>query len=115
MRNGSLSRSVTVSKVGSKSHTKSHSTNPLLDKTQVYHDQIEVKQKELQPWTAKINAKRAEIDVATSERDMLAKKAEEAQKASENAQTELDQLREDQEAKVYYVILFLLELCSFPT
>ena len=38
----------------------------ILDKTQGFHDQIEVKQKELEPWTAKINSKQAEIDVATS-------------------------------------------------
>jgi structural maintenance of chromosome 4 len=30
-----------------------------------------VKQKELQPWTAKINTKQAEVDVASRERDAL--------------------------------------------
>lgn len=50
--------------------------NRCVDKTQSFHDQIEVKQKELQPWTAKINVKQAEIDVATSECDALAKRAE---------------------------------------
>ncbi|KAI0756431.1 RecF/RecN/SMC protein [Daedaleopsis nitida] len=71
----------------------------LKDKTQVFHDQIEAKQKELQPWTAKINAKQAEIDVATSERDTLRKKAEAAKIAREQAETEFNQLREDHEAK----------------
>ena len=66
----------------------------------MYHDQIEVKQKELEPWTAQINEKSAEIEVATSERDMLVKKAEQAQSALEEAKTSLDQLREDQTAKV---------------
>jgi len=47
--------------------------NRCVDKTQSFHDQIEVKQKELQPWTAKINVKQAEIDVATSECDALVK------------------------------------------
>jgi mitochondrial fission protein ELM1 len=46
------------------------------DKTQVFHGKIQDKQKELQPWTAQINTKQAEIDVATSERDALAKKAD---------------------------------------
>jgi len=34
-----------------------------------------VKQKELQPWTAKINIEQAAIDVAMSEQDALARKA----------------------------------------
>ncbi|KAI8990648.1 RecF/RecN/SMC protein [Trametes punicea] len=71
----------------------------LKDKTQVFHDQIEVKQKELQPWTAKIDAKQAEIDVATSERDALKKKAEVAREVREKAEAELKQLREDYGAK----------------
>ncbi|KAG0695739.1 hypothetical protein DFH29DRAFT_1029507 [Suillus ampliporus] len=49
--------------------------NSLKDKTQVFHEQIKAKQKELQPWTAKINVKKAAIDVASPERDALAKKA----------------------------------------
>ena len=71
-----------------------------VDKTQVYHDQIEVKQKELQPWTAKINTKQAEIDVATSERDTLAKKAAGLKEACKEAQTTLEKLREDHQSKV---------------
>ncbi|CDO73402.1 hypothetical protein BN946_scf185013.g36 [Trametes cinnabarina] len=71
----------------------------LKDKTQVFHDQIEVKQKELQPWAAKIDAKQAEVDVATSERDALKKKAEAAQEAREKAEAELEQLRDDHRAK----------------
>ena len=66
----------------------------------MYHDQIEVKQRELQPWTTKINKKQAEIDVATSERDMLAKKAESAKAALDDAKQTLEQLQEDQQAKV---------------
>ncbi|KIP03912.1 hypothetical protein PHLGIDRAFT_31603 [Phlebiopsis gigantea 11061_1 CR5-6] len=71
----------------------------LKDKTQVYHSQIEVKQKELEPWELQINNKKAEVDIATSERDMLAKKADEAKQACQDAQTILDQLRQDQSAK----------------
>jgi chromosome segregation ATPase len=70
------------------------------DKTQVFHDQIEVKQRELQPWTAKINTKQAEVDVATSERDALAKKAEAVKRAGKEAQNALEKLQADLEAKV---------------
>ncbi|KIM73223.1 hypothetical protein PILCRDRAFT_15413 [Piloderma croceum F 1598] len=71
----------------------------LKDKTQVFHHQIEVKQKELQPWTAKINTKQAEVDAASSERDALAKKAEAVKDASKEVQEALEKLRADQEAK----------------
>ena len=69
-------------------------------KTQVFHDQIEVKQKELQPWTTKINAKQAEIDVASSERDALKRKADAVKEALNEAQENLDTLRRDLDAKV---------------
>ncbi|KAI0066534.1 hypothetical protein BV25DRAFT_1849078 [Artomyces pyxidatus] len=72
----------------------------LKDKTQVFHDQIEQKQKELQPWTAKINTKQAEIDVKTSERDMLVKKAETIKEASKEASDNLEKLQADQEGKL---------------
>ena len=70
------------------------------DKTQVFHDQIEQKQKELQPWTAKINTKQASLDNAISERDLLQKKAEVAQQALEEAQESLEQLRDEKKSKV---------------
>ncbi|RDB19364.1 Structural maintenance of chromosomes protein 4 [Hypsizygus marmoreus] len=72
----------------------------LKDKTQGFHDQIEVKQKELQPWTAKINAKQAEIDVASSERDALAKKAEALEAARKDAVGTLDNLNSDHGVKL---------------
>ncbi|TDL26418.1 hypothetical protein BD410DRAFT_783474 [Rickenella mellea] len=71
----------------------------LKDKTQVFHDQIEVKQKELQPWTAKINTKKAEVDVAVSERDTLAKKAEAVKNSLNEAQESLANLQGDHDAK----------------
>ncbi|KAF8899368.1 hypothetical protein BD779DRAFT_1607830 [Infundibulicybe gibba] len=70
----------------------------LKDKTQVFHDQIEVKQKELQPWTAKINKKQAEVDVASSERDALAKKAAAIGESSREASETLTQLQSDLES-----------------
>ncbi|KAF8079236.1 RecF/RecN/SMC N terminal domain-containing protein [Lyophyllum atratum] len=72
----------------------------LRDKTQVFHDQIEAKQKELQPWTAKINAKQAEIDVASSERDALVKKAEALEATRKDAQDTLNGLNSDHGVKV---------------
>ncbi|KAF8274355.1 RecF/RecN/SMC [Lactarius quietus] len=71
----------------------------LKDKTQVFHDQIEQKQKELQPWKTKINQKQAEVDVKTSERDMLVKKAEAVKQASAEAQEALETVKSDQKAK----------------
>ncbi|KAL5519615.1 SMC4 [Sanghuangporus vaninii] len=71
----------------------------LKDKTQVFHDQIEVKQRELQPWTTQINAKQAEKDVAVSERDTLKKKAEAVTNARKEAQEGLEQLQNDHAAK----------------
>jgi structural maintenance of chromosome 4 len=70
------------------------------DKTQVFHDQIEAKQKELQPWTKKINERQAKIDVARSEHDSLVKKAQAAQAASEEAKAALEQLLNAHAAKV---------------
>ena len=74
----------------------------LPDKTQAFHEQIELKQKELQPWTAKINAKQAEVDVAVSERDTLVKKVEAVKSARKEAQDALDGLRADFEGKVRF-------------
>ncbi|KAK0501017.1 RecF/RecN/SMC N terminal domain-containing protein [Armillaria luteobubalina] len=75
-------------------------TEGLKDKTQVFHDQIEAKQKELQPWTTKLNVKQAEIDVATSERDALVQKAERIKDLSKDAENSLEELRSDQTVKV---------------
>ncbi|XP_006453917.1 hypothetical protein AGABI2DRAFT_181926 [Agaricus bisporus var. bisporus H97] len=71
----------------------------LKDKTQTFHDQIEVKQKELQPWTTKINAKTAAIDIARSERDALAQKAEAIQKAGKEAEENLQTKRTEHQGK----------------
>ncbi|KAF7298253.1 SMC hinge domain-containing protein [Mycena chlorophos] len=71
----------------------------LKDKTQVFHDQIEAKQKELQPWTGKIDAKRAEVDVATSERDALATKAQAFQESMDKAASSLAELETEQKDK----------------
>lgn len=77
----------------------------------MFHDQIEVKQKELQPWTAKINAKQAEVDVASSERDALAKKAEGVKQAGKEALEALEELQKDQSKKVYRHFHRMRPLC----
>ena len=71
----------------------------------MFYDQIEVKQKELQPWINKVNAKKAGIGVATSERDALAKKAAGLKDAVQSAQDDFDQQQATQQAKVSYMIL----------
>ncbi|KAK0477734.1 hypothetical protein EDD18DRAFT_1377973 [Armillaria luteobubalina] len=73
---------------------------PKGSKTQVFHNQIEVKQKELQPWMTKLNVKQAEIDVAMSERDALVQKAERIKDLSKDAENSLEELRSNQTVKV---------------
>lgn len=70
----------------------------------MFHDQIEAKQKELQPWTTKINAKKAGIDIATSERDALARKAAGLKDAVKDAQDDLEQQQAAQQAKVSRIL-----------
>jgi hypothetical protein len=70
------------------------------DKTKVFSDEIEKKQRELQPWTAKIQAKQTEVDVRISERDMLVKKGESVKQALEEAEASLQSLQDEQVKKV---------------
>jgi structural maintenance of chromosome 4 len=79
----------------------------LVDKTRAFHDQIEVKQKELQPWTIKINEKQGAIDLAKSERETLARKFEAVREAKEEAENTQTQLRGEKEAKVGVISFFL--------
>ncbi|KAF9003737.1 RecF/RecN/SMC protein [Hymenopellis radicata] len=75
-------------------------TESLKGKTQVFHDQITLKQQELAPWKERIDGKRSEIEVATSERDGLAKKAESVAEACKQAEENLQELKSDQQVKV---------------
>lgn len=59
-----------------------------------------MKQKELQPWTAKINAKRTTIDIAKGERDALAQKAEAIENAEKEAEENFATKRAEQQDKV---------------
>ncbi|CAD6578745.1 MAG: hypothetical protein TREMPRED_002256 [Tremellales sp. Tagirdzhanova-0007] len=66
----------------------------LKDKTDVFTTKIEAKQRELEPWTAKISEKQSAIDIATSERDLLAQKATGAQATLQEAEANLTALKE---------------------
>ena len=81
----------------------------MADKTRSFHDQIEVKQKELQPWTIKVNEKQAAIDLAKSERETLARKFEAVREAKEEAENTKIQLQGEKEAKVGVISFFLCE------
>ena len=78
----------------------------MTDKTRSFHDQIEVKQKELQPWTIKINEKQADIDLAKSERETLARRFEVVREAKEEAENTKTQLQGEKETKVGVVSFF---------
>ncbi|KAK4685041.1 structural maintenance of chromosome 4, partial [Tremellales sp. Uapishka_1] len=71
----------------------------LKDKTDVFTTQIEAKQRELEPWTAKISEKQSAIDVATSERDLLVQKATGVQSALEEAEANLQGLKNGDQSK----------------
>jgi structural maintenance of chromosome 4 len=71
----------------------------LKDKTDEFTTQIEAKQRELEPWTAKISEKQSAIDVAQSERDLLAQKATSAQIALEEAEQNIQAIKEGDQAK----------------
>lgn len=57
-------------------------------------------QRELQPWTNKINSKKQEIDIARGERDALEKKVETVQKELGEAEEYLTKVKAEQEEKV---------------
>ncbi|WRT69435.1 uncharacterized protein IL334_006421 [Kwoniella shivajii] len=71
----------------------------LKDKTAVFTSEIEIKQRELEPWTAKISEKQSLIDVATSERDLLAQKATSMQDSLNEAKAILQALKDGDEGK----------------
>jgi structural maintenance of chromosome 4 len=76
------------------------SINFPLDKTQGFTRQIEEKQRELQPWSAKIRQKEGEVNIAKNEQDSLKRKVEEARNAEAESKATLDALRTEQQAKV---------------
>ncbi|KDQ18233.1 hypothetical protein BOTBODRAFT_29575 [Botryobasidium botryosum FD-172 SS1] len=71
----------------------------LKDKTEVFHAQIEAKQKELEPWNAKISEKQAVVDIATNEKALLSDKIAAVQTAVQKAAEALEALKTDAAAK----------------
>ena len=68
-------------------------------KTQGFTDQIEKKQKSLEPWTAKINEKQAAIALTQSELDLIREKESQSLKAVEEVSAKLKSLDTDKFAK----------------
>jgi structural maintenance of chromosome 4 len=64
----------------------------LSDKTQVYADQIEAKQREKQPWDAQMQEKQSALALCQAERQMILDKAAAGQREAEEAQTLLEQV-----------------------
>nr|WJN25098.1 condensin complex subunit [Moesziomyces parantarcticus] len=71
----------------------------LKGKTEKFSRAIEVKQRELQPWTAKISEKVAAKNVAQEERDLLASHGAQAETSIAEAKEELRNLELDNETK----------------
>jgi hypothetical protein len=77
----------------------------------VFTRQIEAKQRELQPWSAKIRQKEGEINIANNEKDSLQRKLEAAQNAGAEAKAALDALKMEHQAKVrFFAVIFVYSL-----
>lgn len=85
------------------------------DKTQGFTRQIEAKQRELQPWSAKIRQKGGEINIAKNERDSLQRKVEAARNAGAEAKAALEALKAEHQAKVgsHHIFHFICLLIRF--
>jgi structural maintenance of chromosome 4 len=68
-------------------------------KTQGFTNQIEKKQKSLEPWTAQINEKQAAIALTQSELDLIREKESQSLKAVEEVSAKLKSLATDKAAK----------------
>ncbi|KAG0047622.1 hypothetical protein BGZ83_007351 [Gryganskiella cystojenkinii] len=71
----------------------------LKGKTEEFTQQIELHQKDLEPWTAKIVAKQGEVDMAQSEHDLLQEKAQSMRSNFEQAKAALEALQSSQKSK----------------
>lgn len=69
-------------------------------KTQGFSDQIEKKQKSLEPWTAQINEKQAAIALTQSELDLIREKESQSLNAIEEVQAKIKTLASDKANKV---------------
>ncbi|ORY93638.1 RecF/RecN/SMC N terminal domain-domain-containing protein [Syncephalastrum racemosum] len=71
----------------------------LKGKTDGFRAEIEEHQKELAPWTAKINEKKRAIDVKVSEREILAEKISSGEKAVQNAEEQVKKVEDMRKLK----------------
>ncbi|BFZ59269.1 Structural maintenance of chromosomes protein 4 [Saitoella coloradoensis] len=71
----------------------------LKSKTQGLSDEIERKQKTLEPWTARVNDKVSAIAVMQSELNMLQEKSTEAERAIEETNEQISRIIEEGQAK----------------
>ncbi|KAL9044729.1 MAG: hypothetical protein Q9214_002153 [Letrouitia sp. 1 TL-2023] len=71
----------------------------LKGKTQVFSDQIAVKQKSLEPWKEKINEKQSAIAVTQSELDILLERASAGDVALQEAELKITSLKESRRSK----------------
>lgn len=76
-----------------------HIRDSLKDKTQVFADQIEVKQAELAPWAAQVTTKKAALDLAMSERNLILKKTEDVKASLEAAQDTIKKIETESKTK----------------
>ena len=72
----------------------------LAGKTQGLSDEIAVKQKSLEPWSAKINEKQSVIAVAQSELDILRERENAGAKGIADVQAKIEGLQESKQAKI---------------
>lgn len=71
----------------------------LKGKTQVFSDQIAIKQKSLEPWNEKINEKQSSIAVTQSELDILRERASAGDVALEEVRGKMQTLQETRKSK----------------
>jgi len=68
-------------------------------KTQGFTDQIDKKQKSLEPWTTQVNEKQAAMALTQSELDLIREKEAASLKALEEVQAKIKQLADDKQSK----------------
>ncbi|CAG8593870.1 23808_t:CDS:10, partial [Gigaspora rosea] len=76
----------------------------LKGKTEKFSAQIEEKQRELAPWTEKINSKQSAIDVAQSEHNILKEKMDSTKRALDQAENDVVSLEDTRRSKEQEII-----------
>ena len=76
----------------------------LQGKTQVFSDQIAVKQKALEPWTEKINEKRSTIAVTRSELDILQERLNASAVAADETHMRIKSIEETRQTKAAEIV-----------